>query len=403
LRLFAGLLAMLAIAATPSAAAADPAIQVFLLAGQSNMVGRGQPISDGTGPVDPDLLLYRNGAWEVAQDPLGPDKDKERGVGPGMTFGLGVLSHEPPGTQVGLIMCARGSTSIGAWKHGSGAFNSCRGMARDAGGTVAGIVFLQGEFESKSEERASRWQRRFELVERDFQKMVGPVPFVLGQIGNIDRPNAQQVRDQQAAADAEFPAVTLVPSIDLPLQPDGIHFTVDAAKTLGYRYADAWWSLSQEFPHVTDVSPTVAEPGTPVTVTGSSLDNATGVTFGGVAASFTIDGPGQLTATVPDDGLTGPIAVASPYGTVTGPSFSVQPVIDSFSPASGPSGTKVFVSGKALGGASAATVGGKHASIKVISPTQVRITVPSKAPSGAIAITTAGGTAVSADVFTVVP
>jgi hypothetical protein len=403
LRIVAAVLVALAVGTTSSAGAEAPSIQVFLLAGQSNMVGRGQPITAGTGPVDPDLLLYRDGAWQVAQDPLGPDNDKERGVGPGMTFGLGVLSHEPSGTTVGLIMCARGGTSIGAWKQGSGQFDSCRSMARAAGGTVAGVVFLQGEFESKFKGPAAHWQKGFEHVERDFEQTFGPVPFVLGQIGNVDRPYAQEVRDQQAAAAAEFPDVTLVPSLDLPLQPDGVHFTVDAAKTLGYRYADAWWSLFQGFPHVSAVSPANGRPGTAVTLSGRGLGSATAVAFGGAAAVFTVNAPGQLTATVPDDGVTGPVTVDTPYGTLTGPSFAVQPVIDSFSPTSGKVGTKVVVSGAGLADATGATVAGQHAALKVTSATQARVTVPKKATSGPIAITTAGGTATSAGAFTVVP
>lgn len=403
MKVIAPLVAALVIATTSSVGAAEPAVQVFLLAGQSNMVGRGLPISDGAGP-DPDLLLYRNGAWQTAQDPLGPDKDKERGVGPGMTFGLGVLSHEPPGTKVGLIMCARGSTAVGAWAHGGGLFNSCRSMVRAAGGAVAGIVFLQGEFESKIQTRAARWQKGFEQVEADLEKTFGPVPFVLGQIGNIDRPYAQTVRNAQAAAAAEFADVTLVPSIDLPLQADGVHFTVEAAKTLGNRYAAAWWSLSQEFPRVSGISPTAGKPGTAVTITGSSLGSTTGVTLGGIAASFTISGPGQITATVPENGVTGPVAVATPYGTVAGPSFSVLPVIDSFSPTSGRIGTQVFVTGGGLTDAKAATIGGQQAQIKRVSATQVRITVPKKATSGQIRVTTADGNiAVSADAFTVEP
>ena len=192
MRVVAPLLLAFAIAATASSGAAEPTVQVFLLAGQSNMVGRGEPISAGTGPVDANLLVYRDGGWQVAQDPLGPDNDEERGVGPGMTFGLGALSHEPPGTKVGLIMCARGGTSIDAWRRTSGLFTNCQKMAKAAGGTVAGIVFLQGEFEANSAQRAAHWQQKFETVEQDFQNAFGPVPFVLGQIGNITRPYAQR-------------------------------------------------------------------------------------------------------------------------------------------------------------------------------------------------------------------
>ncbi len=401
MRIIAFLLAVLAVT-IPSGSVAGPNIYVFVLAGQSNMVGRGQPISDGTGPVDPNLLLFRDGAWEVAQDPLGPSNDSRRGVGPGMTFGLGILSHEPTGTIVGLVMCARGATSISVWLPGHSRYEACKREARAAGGSVAGLVFLQGEYEAHTSGGASHWLQRFKVVEDAFEKDFGPVPFVLGQIGNIDQPFAQQVRDAQAEAAAELPSVTLVPSIDLLLQPDG-HFKVDSYKTLGGRFADAWWSLNQAFPRVSGVSQAEGQPGTSVILTGTAFDNVTGITFGGASASFAHDGPGQLTAIVPDDGRTGRIGVISPYGTLTGPAFAVQPVIDSFSPESGRPGMKVFVSGKSLAGATAATVGGQRTSIKVLSATQVRVKVPKGAASGAISVTTAGGTAESVGVFTVLP
>lgn len=407
MRVVAPLLLAFAIAATASSGAAEPTVQIFLLAGQSNMVGRGEPISAGTGPVDANLLVYRDGGWQVAGDPLGPDNDQERGVGPGMTFGLGALSHEPPGTKVGLIMCARGGTSIDAWRRTSGLFTNCQKMAKAAGGTVAGIVFLQGEFEANSAQRAAHWQQKFETVEQDFQNAFGPVPFVLGQIGNITRPYAQVVRDGQTAAASELPPVSLVPSLDLPLQPDGVHFTADAAKTLGSRYADAWWSLFQAFPRLTDVSPLAGEPGTPVTLTGNALDSATGVTFGGAPAGFTVDGPGQLTAIVPDDGISGLVTVTTPYGALKWPGFSVQPAINSFSPMSGRIGTKVLVSAEGLasrnGHKPKVTVGGQTANVVVLSSTQMRIVIPKKAVTGPITLTTPGGTAVSTLAFTVVP
>jgi len=387
--------------AVPSAGVAQQPIQVFLLAGQSNMVGRGQPVSAGTpGPVA-NLLLYRDGAWQPAGDPLGPANDPERGVGPGMTFGIGVLNHVAPGTTVGLIMCAKGGTPINAWLPGSGPFNACKSAAKAAGGVVAGVVFLQGEYEALH--GAKQWLSRFRKVEAGFQTTFGPVPFVLGQIGNVARPYAQAVRDAQTEADAELAPVTLVSSLDLPIGPDGVHFTVDSAKTLGYRYANAWWSLLQQFPTVADVSPGAGTPGTTVTITGSGLGTTGSVTFGGAAAAFVVDGPDQITATVPDVGVTGAVRVSTPYATVSGPDFDVVPVIGSFAPTSGKPGTKVFVSGKALKGATVTTLNGQAVSFKVLAPTQIRIKVPSGATSGTIRITTAGGTAVSAGIFTVLP
>jgi hypothetical protein len=395
----AGFFVALAVA-LPSASVAEQPIQVFLLAGQSNMLGRGQPVSDGTGSTA-NLLLFRDGVWQQAADPLGPTGDPDNGVGPGMTFGLGVLANEPPGTTVGLIMCAQSATPIKAWTPNKYAYTSCKKAARAAGGVVAGIVFLQGEFEARTG-GSKRWARGFADSERAFEKDFGPVPFVLGQIGNIERPYAQSVRDAQAAADATFAQVTLVSSLDLPLS-DGIHFTVDADKTLGYRFADAWYSLLQEFPQVTGVSPLEALPGTAVTITGSAFNDVAQVTFGSTEASYTVDSPEQITAIVPNDAVTGPVRVTTPYGRVAGPSVDVLPLIDAFSPTSGSQGVRVIVTGKALSQTTAVTLDGLPATFRVLSATQLRIWVPTGGTSGKIAVTTAGGTTESADTFTVVP
>jgi hypothetical protein len=404
LRVFvATLLAVLA-AAIPSAGRADPPIQVFLLAGQSNMLGRALPNSDGTGPTA-HLLLWRDGAWGPASDPLGPPDNPNNGVGPGMTFGVGVLGHEPAGTDVGLIMCAESSTPIGAWRPGKKPYDNCKSQARAAGGEVAGIVFLQGEYEAANRS-GNHWRAQFAKVEPAFQKDYGPVPFVLVQIGNIDpghSPQAQQVRDAQAAADAQFPQVTMVTSIDLPLQPDGIHFTVASQKTLGSRCADAWYTLQQQFPDISGVGPGQGAPGTSVTITGKGFSGVSDVEFGQANASFTVDDPTHITATVPDTGRTGPVSVTTPYGTATGPDFSVLPLITSLSPTSGPPGSKVFVNGKALARTTAVTLNGAPAKFKVVSGNQLKVWVEQGATSGKIAVTTDGGTAQSAGTFTVLP
>jgi hypothetical protein len=404
LKVLAGVLAALAVA-IPSASIADPPIQMFILAGQSNMVGRALPVSEGTG-VTSNLMLFRDGVWQAAADPLGPADSLSSGVGPGMTFGVGALGHEPPGTTVGLIMCAQGSTSIADWKPGKSTYNACKSAVRAAGGVVAGIVFLQGESEAQIENGGSRWKSGFNKVEAGFENDFGPVPFVLGQIGTLDHHFAyqQDVRDEQAAADVRFAQVTLVTTTDLAVGSDGVHFTVDSEKTIGTRFADVWFALQQLFPTVSDASPDSGFPGTSVTITGTQFVDVSSVSFGRVGATYTVDSPTQITAIVPDGGITGLVRVTTPYGTVAGPLFAVLPEIDSFSPASGQVGTKVVVTGKALAGATSVTVNGVSAvKFKNTSAKQIKVTVPDGATSGPIAVTTAGGTAVSAGTFTVLP
>src|SRR5947208_11369805 len=108
--------AVLAAAAIPAVSAGDslPLPQhVFVLAGQSNMLGRAQPVSAGA-HSDSRVLVWRKNAWQVAVDPLGDPKDSQNGVGPGMSFGLGAIQTLNPQT-VGLVQCAVSGTTISKW------------------------------------------------------------------------------------------------------------------------------------------------------------------------------------------------------------------------------------------------------------------------------------------------
>ncbi len=77
------------------------------------------------------------------------------------------------------------------------------------------------------------------------------------------------------------------------------------------------------------------------------------------------------------------------------------PIITSFTPASGPVGTSVTVTGTGLAGATAVTVNGTAGSITANTATSLTFTVGAGSSTGVIAITTPGGTATSSTSFTV--
>lgn len=77
------------------------------------------------------------------------------------------------------------------------------------------------------------------------------------------------------------------------------------------------------------------------------------------------------------------------------------PVITSFSPSSGVTGDAIAISGNNLAGATSARFNGVSAQFTVQSATQISAIVPNGCSSGAIAITTPGGTATSNTGFTV--
>ncbi|MDO7873373.1 FG-GAP-like repeat-containing protein [Hymenobacter sp. ASUV-10] len=79
-----------------------------------------------------------------------------------------------------------------------------------------------------------------------------------------------------------------------------------------------------------------------------------------------------------------------------------SPTISGFTPASGPVGTTVTVTGTALTGATALTLNGVAVSgFTVVDAATIQFSVPAGGTSGPIAVTTPGGTATSATSFTV--
>jgi hypothetical protein len=219
--------------------------EVFILAGQSNMSGRGKPINKGTRNTDHHLVAWQNGAWQIATDPLqGPDT--ESGVGPGMTFGLQVMQYEP-GKTIGLILCSVGGTTMSQWLPGGSLYQYCVNQALATGRPLGGMLFLQGESDIKPIEAAESWESKFNVMLGAFRDQFGPdVPFVLGQIGALGH-DAAIVQQQQAQAAADNPNVALVVTADLPIDRSG-HFPISSYKIIGRRFGDAWWSLAQPPP-----------------------------------------------------------------------------------------------------------------------------------------------------------
>jgi hypothetical protein len=159
---------------------------------------------------------------------------------------------------------------------------------------------------------------------------------------------------------------------------------------------------------ISSFSPTFGLAGTKVTINGSNFTGATTVMVGTKAdPAFTVDSDSKITATVQNGAKSGPVTVTTPNGTATSAiDFTVgtapMPQIASFSPTSGPVGTKVTIDGTALTGATSVTFNDvADPTFKVVSDTQITATVPTTATTGPIAVTTPNGTGTSKTDFTV--
>ena len=172
------------------------------------------------------------------------------------------------------------------------------------------------------------------------------------------------------------------------------------------------FSYTTPAPVVIEVSPSSgpAAGGTSVTITGTNLSNATGVSFGGTGGKITADSSTQITATSPSGSGTVDITVTTAGGTsvtTSGDKFTyiAAPTVTGLRPSSGSGGTTVYILGTNLSGATSVSFGGVGATITSDSSTEIVVTAPSGSNTVNVTVTTAGGTSAitSADQFTYNP
>ncbi len=232
-------------------------MQLFLLAGQSNMAGRGnaKDLSVEDAKANPRVFaLNAAGEWQPAMDPLHWDKTGA-GVGPGKAFALAVAA-KTPGVTIGLIPTACGGSPIDTWAPGkrwdqtkSNPWDDAMVRAKQAmkDGTLKAILWHQGESDSNPKLAAVYEEKLTALIARFRAELGAPnLPFIIGQLGKFEAEGAPWSegriavdRAQQAVA-AKVPHVYFVSAEGLGSKGDKLHFSAAAAKTLGQRYAEAY-------------------------------------------------------------------------------------------------------------------------------------------------------------------
>lgn len=159
----------------------QPPKNIVILAGQSNMAGRGGVVNntktgittwDGIVPpqCQPNPSIFRLSAdltWVLANEPLHKDIDynKTNGIGPGMAFANAILTKEPGFGTVGLVPCAIGGTNISQWAKGGFLYDQLVGrstVAMQSGGTIRAMLWYQGESDTEYKEDADDYKVNLE-------------------------------------------------------------------------------------------------------------------------------------------------------------------------------------------------------------------------------------------------
>lgn len=174
-----------------------------------------------------------------------------------------------------------------------------------------------------------------------------------------------------------------------------------------------FWNVAvdAQTPTITGFSPTVAGPGTTITITGSNFTGATQVSFGRcTATSFTVINNQTIEAVLTGLGCSGNVTVTTPAGSATLPRISVvravMPLITSFSPSLGCPYSAVIIKGNYFRNAYAVTIGGIQVqSFAVLDNQTIRAVVGATATGsalmGKIVVQTPGGTVTSAGNYTI--
>ena len=228
---------------------------LYLFAGQSNMAGRGKITKIDTTAHPNVYVLTKDNKWELAVDPLHFDKPKIVGVGPGLTFGKTMAEYKK-GIKIGLIPCAAGGSPIDSWSEGGYHYQTKSHPYNDAlkrtkiamkDGTLKGILWHQGESDSKPEQLKVHQEKLIELINKFRNEFKNPkLPFILGKLGDfylLKNPFAKEMNKILENIPNIVEHSSCIDVSNFTHNGDEIHFDSESARELGRRYALAMIKL----------------------------------------------------------------------------------------------------------------------------------------------------------------
>lgn len=243
----------------PSAGPAEPPLHLYLLAGQSNMAGRGDVEELDRMLVPSIFALDANMIWGPAKEPLHFDKPDIVGVGPGFAFGR-AMAEAKPGVRIGLIPGAVGGSSIRAWlpnqvheqtntRPWDDAVSRTFRVLAQQGGELKGIIWHQGEADSN--EFAPQYEDALvDLVERFRREFQNPdLPFVAAPLADFfvaGNPAAAEINAAAARLPERLPHTAVISAEGMTPKADNVHLDTASEREIGRRYAEAMLALENK-------------------------------------------------------------------------------------------------------------------------------------------------------------
>lgn len=230
---------------------------IFIMAGQSNMAGRGFVEPQDTIPSKRILTLNKDNTWILAKEPLHFYQPKLTGLDCGMEFARFLENNLDDTIYIGILPCAVGGSSITQWLNDS-LFNQVQLLSNfrekiNLGkkyGTIKGILWHQGETDAMKNTIADYEQKLTGLFSK-FRDETGnnSLPIIIGELGNYAGNEPYRLnRDSintiiRKIADSDQYCYVVSTNDLLPNENDPYHFSGNAQRILGQRYAKKYLSL----------------------------------------------------------------------------------------------------------------------------------------------------------------
>ncbi len=242
---------LLALAVTPFFAGqpteAEEPMHIYLLIGQSNMAGRAEIPDDAVGILERCFLFNADGEWEPASNPLNRHSAIRKGLemqklGPGYSFATTLLDADPT-TKIGLVVNARGGSSIDEWLARGEIYWTTRRRAREAAKheVLKGVIWHQGKSDQAN---AAEYLGKLNQLIANLRNDLGNpnLPFIAGQIAREGVINVEISRLPESTHATAFVSAEGLTTFD------GTHLDTRSQLLLGQRYAEAMVKLQATLP-----------------------------------------------------------------------------------------------------------------------------------------------------------
>lgn len=220
-------------------------MKCFLLAGQSNMAGRGN-IGEVEKISDSRIFMLKYSCFEIMEEPIHTDSESA-GIGPAASFALDyVEEYDEP---IGLIPCAHGGTSITQWQPGGELFENMINKASLIGENdeIVGVLWAQGETDARIIDNVDEYVMLFDnmLFELEKRLCLKDIPIILADIApyfyqKSDYPYTPVIADAIKRIVSRDKKFGFVETDGLVPKEDGLHYDSKSYRIFGKRFFEEY-------------------------------------------------------------------------------------------------------------------------------------------------------------------